>query len=216
MSAQGRLNYRGPLRHKTNYPGLKIDLTADEMVVHSPVKRQILHGYLVLHPESSGKLRRRDPQRQGARWRRCVHRRSSATKHLGGQPRSTCQNFLDGVLDGPLSQEARCYSFEELFAEKLMALTDRARPRDLYDVVELHQQQQYALDSGRIERALARKCEHRAIPQPLLAAANNPEKRERLIQSWATMLRHQLPDLPSAAVYLDALPAVFDKLGLGI
>jgi hypothetical protein len=43
-------------------------------------------------------LRRRDPQRQDARWRRCVHRRSSATKPLGDQPHSSCQNLLDWVL----------------------------------------------------------------------------------------------------------------------
>jgi predicted nucleotidyltransferase component of viral defense system len=30
-----------------------------------------------------------------------------------------------------------CYAFEELFAEKIRALADRLRPRDLYDVVNL-------------------------------------------------------------------------------
>ena len=29
---------------------------------------------------------------------------------------------------------ARCYSYEEVFAEKVRALAERARPRDLYDV----------------------------------------------------------------------------------
>ena len=33
---------------------------------------------------------------------------------------------------------ALCYAFEEVFAEKVRALTERMRPRDLYDVVHLH------------------------------------------------------------------------------
>lgn len=32
---------------------------------------------------------------------------------------------------------ARCYAFEELFGEKVRALAQRARPRDLYDVINL-------------------------------------------------------------------------------
>jgi len=33
--------------------------------------------------------------------------------------------------------KARCYAYEELFAEKVRALAERTRPRDLYDVVNL-------------------------------------------------------------------------------
>ncbi len=31
-----------------------------------------------------------------------------------------------------------CYSIAELFGEKLRALAERCRPRDLYDVVHMH------------------------------------------------------------------------------
>lgn len=34
--------------------------------------------------------------------------------------------------------EAHCYNFAEVFAEKIRALGERARPRDLYDVVHLY------------------------------------------------------------------------------
>ncbi len=37
----------------------------------------------------------------------------------------------------PLSGTVRCYSFKELFAEKLRAMGQRGRPRDLYDIVNL-------------------------------------------------------------------------------
>lgn len=40
--------------------------------------------------------------------------------------------------DGPLPVEGvRCYSIDELLAEKLRALVERCRPRDLYDVVHI-------------------------------------------------------------------------------
>jgi len=39
--------------------------------------------------------------------------------------------------DGPLPGKVRCYSFEELFAEKIRAMAQRARPRDLYDIINL-------------------------------------------------------------------------------
>jgi hypothetical protein len=42
--------------------------------------------------------------------------------------------YSDAPQDGI---EARCYAFEELFGEKVRALAQRARPRDLYDVINL-------------------------------------------------------------------------------
>lgn len=34
-------------------------------------------------------------------------------------------------------QQVRCYSFEEVFGEKLRAMGQRGRPRDLYDIITL-------------------------------------------------------------------------------
>lgn len=34
--------------------------------------------------------------------------------------------------------EVKCYAYEEVFAEKVRALAERARPRDLYDVINLY------------------------------------------------------------------------------
>jgi predicted nucleotidyltransferase component of viral defense system len=57
------------------------------------------------------------------------------------------------------------YCFEEVFAEKLRALAERQRPRDLYDVVNLYRR---AVDINRasIRATLAAKCEFRGIPIP--------------------------------------------------
>jgi len=39
--------------------------------------------------------------------------------------------------------QARCYAFEEVFGEKVRALGERARPRDLYDVVNLYRHEEF-------------------------------------------------------------------------
>ena len=45
--------------------------------------------------------------------------------------------------------QVQCYSYEEVFSEKIRALAERERPRDLYDVVHL-----YRHESERTDRAL--------------------------------------------------------------
>ena len=43
--------------------------------------------------------------------------------------------YTDRPQDG--SMAVCCYAFEEAFGEKIRALGERARPRDLYDVINL-------------------------------------------------------------------------------
>jgi predicted nucleotidyltransferase component of viral defense system len=55
----------------------------------------------------------------------------------------------------------RCYSFVELFAEKLRALGQRTRPRDLYDVVNLYRRADLRDERDHVADVLARKCEYK-------------------------------------------------------
>lgn len=45
LSVEGKLTYFGPLKQKTNFPRIKLDLTAHERVVLPPEKRSIFHNY---------------------------------------------------------------------------------------------------------------------------------------------------------------------------
>ena len=83
MSAQGRIGYRGPMQPRGDLPRIKLDLTADEIMVLDPVARGVHHPY-------------------------------SDLPAIGIRIKSYC--------------------FEEVFAEKIRALAERERPRDLYDV----------------------------------------------------------------------------------
>ena len=88
FSVEGKLTYFGPLKQKTNFPRIKLDLTTYERVVLLPEKRSIFHNY----------------------------------------------------SDKPVNaHNALSYCYEEIFAEKLRALAERARPRDLYDVIHLYE-----------------------------------------------------------------------------
>jgi len=47
------------------------------------------------------------------------------------------------------------YCLEEIFAEKLRALTERLRPRDLYDVIHLHYDKRWQADSKALIKSLS-------------------------------------------------------------
>jgi hypothetical protein len=105
-----------------------------------------------------------------------------------------------------------CYSFEELFAEKIRALAERERPRDLYDVVHLYRHDELKPDRGAILYALKKKCAFKNIPLPTMATLDIQEGRKELESEWGNMLGHQLPSLPAFEQFWQDLPAVFDWL----
>ena len=112
--------------------------------------------------------------------------------------------YSDAPADGIT---ARCYAFEELFGEKVRALAQRARPRDLYDVINLFRHGEFRSAAAVIRDVVSQKCSFKQIPFPTLAslAPAQPE----LIGEWDNMLGHQLPALPPVALFWDELPEFF-------
>jgi predicted nucleotidyltransferase component of viral defense system len=102
-----------------------------------------------------------------------------------------------------------CYAFEEVFAEKVRALAERQRPRDLYDVIHLHRRQDLVSDRALILNTLQRKCEFKAIPIPTFSALETRPERQAMEAEWDTMLAHQLPVCPAFGQFWAALPEVF-------
>lgn len=105
--------------------------------------------------------------------------------------------------------EILCYAFEEVFAEKVRALSERQRPRDLYDVIHLHRRQDLAPDRTVIIDTLRRKCEFKAIPVPTFASLENRPERQEIEAEWDNMLAHQLPVCPPFGQFWTELPTVF-------
>ena len=156
-AGQGRISYRGPIAPLSgDLPRIKLDLTADELLVLPPVERPVSHPY------------------------------SDAPE--------------GGIM-------ARCYSYEEVFAEKVRALAERARPRDLYDVINLFRHDEFHPAAPVIHDALTKKCAFKGIPFPTIAGLS--PLHEELVADWSVMLTHQLPSLPPVDAFWTELPALF-------
>lgn len=108
----------------------------------------------------------------------------------------------------------RAYAYEEAFAEKIRALAERTRPRDLYDVVNLYRNTRVRSSSAVILDVLAQKCAFKGIPVP--RAADLEPHRAELAATWGQMLRHQLPELPPVDSFWDVLPEFFAWLESGV
>jgi len=104
------------------------------------------------------------------------------------------------------------YAYEEVFAEKLRALAERQRPRDLYDVIHLHRRLDLGPDAGLVKSTLARKCEFKGIGVPTLALLTDRPERQAIEAEWDQVLAHQLPVCPPFAEFWSELPQVFDWL----
>ncbi|BAV64326.1 nucleotidyl transferase AbiEii/AbiGii toxin family protein [Sphingobium cloacae] len=102
------------------------------------------------------------------------------------------------------------YAYEELFGEKVRALAERTRPRDLYDVVNLFRNHEARPHSAVMLDVLRQKCEFKGIGVPVLADLE-PHRGE-LANLWENMLAHQLPALPPYESFWEVLPAFFDWL----
>lgn len=107
--------------------------------------------------------------------------------------------------------QAYCYSFSEIFAEKIRALSERARPRDLYDVIHLYHHVSTE-NPAVIFNVLKMKCKFKAIPVPTMELMTNHLKLDELESEWNNMLSHQVPMLLSKEQFWRELPAMFEWL----
>lgn len=105
---------------------------------------------------------------------------------------------------------ARCYAFDEIFGEKLRALGERCRPRDLYDVVHLFRRDDAQSTGTAVRDVLQAKCDHKGLPVPSAIAL--AARRDELSADWSGMLAHQLQALPPVEEFWEALPGLFGWL----
>ena len=111
----------------------------------------------------------------------------------------------------PLPQPGtvRCYSFEEVFAEKLRAMGQRGRPRDLYDIINLFRRHDLRLHADLVLEVLIEKCRTKDVEVPTFESVAGAPHRAELESEWANMLGHQLPALPPLEQFLGELPDLF-------
>ena len=100
-----------------------------------------------------------------------------------------------------------CYAYEEACGEKIRALAERTRPRDLYDVVNLYRHGDSRPSPTALRDVLTQKCEYKGIALPTLESIE--PHRADLEAMWENMLGHQLPALPPVADFWAELPEIF-------
>lgn len=128
--------------------------------------------------------------------------------------RPTLRPITHLYSDQPLpTRGVLAYTAVELMAEKLRALGQRCRPRDLYDVVHMHRHPDLIGQAPAIRQVLAAKSEYAGIAAPTLDSVQNSPFRTEIESEWANMLGHQLPDpLPQFHQFWAALDDVFGWL----
>lgn len=107
---------------------------------------------------------------------------------------------------------AKCYCFEEVFAEKIRALAERLRPRDLYDVIHLYRHDSTKHDRAIILNTLEKKCAFKGLSVPTIEFLEGKPERAELETEWENMLGHQVPVLPPFEQFWRELPEIFEWL----
>lgn len=105
------------------------------------------------------------------------------------------------------------YSLEELAAEKIRALAQRCRPRDLYDVVHLCRNPNLVGREKYVNSLLQSKSDFVGILTPTLESVQTEENYQNISADWIGMLGHQLPPpLIPIDIFWNELPEVFKWL----
>ncbi len=160
VSVEGKIAYSGPVSPQIGLPKIKLDLTADELIILPPVQKQVSHPY-------------------------------------SDRPKAGIQIMS--------------YAYEEIFAEKIRALAQRANPRDLYDVVNLYRNPNATSDISLLKDILRQKCEYKNISIPKLKDVMS--NKDKINASWKAMLNHQLSYLPPVEGYWKSLSNFFHWIG---
>jgi predicted nucleotidyltransferase component of viral defense system len=106
--------------------------------------------------------------------------------------------------------EVLAYAYEEAFGEKIRALGERSRPRDLYDVINLFWNASARPSPSVLLDVLHQKCAFKKIDVPRFIDLE--AHRADLEGGWGTMLAHQLPALAPLDGFWSELPAFFSWL----
>ena len=110
--------------------------------------------------------------------------------------------------DGGINVQS--YAYAEAFGEKVRALAERTRPRDLYDVINLFRNDNARPAASVLMDVVRQKCKYKGIGFPVLSDLE-PYKPD-LEGGWVTMLVHQLPALPPVEMFWSQLTVFFEWL----
>ncbi|HEX9888005.1 MAG TPA: nucleotidyl transferase AbiEii/AbiGii toxin family protein [Nitriliruptorales bacterium] len=162
------------------------------------------------NPTTEGRIAFRGPSQQQPQLPK-VKLDLTSDELLGESPVWTDVLHPYSDAPNPLATVAS-YSLAELHAEKIRALAERCRPRDLYDVILIQRHSDLVDRAGDVLAILEAKCRFAGIALPKLATIRDSPFRAELEQEWESMLGHQLPYLPDVQDMWNDLAVLFDWL----
>ena len=128
---------------------------------------------------------------------------------LDSQAKRIHHPYSDEPVEGLYTH---CYAFEEVVAEKVRALAERLRPRDVYDVVHFFRNRSMVENPQLVFNVLIKKCSYKQIKVPDFEFIKTHKKSEELEAQWKNMLNHQLPSLPPLESFWRDIEPFFDWL----
>ena len=102
--------------------------------------------------------------------------------------------------------QVRCYSVDEILAEKTRALYERqGRARDVYDIVHLSRDFRGSITPTKASALLQAKFEFKGLPVPTVDLIVGRVEEDTLRANWEHQLAHQLPKLPPVDGFMSDL-----------
>ena len=126
------------------------------------------------------------------------------------------ERLADAPVERPVSHpyedahdpapRVRCYSVDEILAEKTRALYERqGRARDVYDLVHLSREFRDSIDPNKASSILRDEFAFKELPSPTVERILGRVDQDTLRQNWKHQIAHQLPVLPPIESFLDDL-----------
>lgn len=110
------------------------------------------------------------------------------------------RDVFHSYTDRPeIATKVRCYSINEILAEKSRALYERqGRSRDIYDIVNISRNFRAHVDARKARDILVSKFNFKKLPPPSVDLILSQINIEMVKPGWEGQLKHQLQVLPPA------------------
>ncbi|HMG68178.1 MAG TPA: nucleotidyl transferase AbiEii/AbiGii toxin family protein [Chitinophagaceae bacterium] len=117
------------------------------------------------------------------------------------------RDVFNAYSDAPdPSTKIKCYSINEILAEKTRAMFERqGRARDIYDVVNISRNFRPDIDVKKAQNCLKKKFEFKFLPEPSVDLVFSNVNFDLLKANWENQLRHQVQVLPTVESFYNDL-----------
>ena len=124
------------------------------------------------------------------------------------------------ILFHPYSDEKDCiaevevYTLGEILAEKMRALIQRTRPRDLYDVWFLLKFHSDSFKREKLTDLFLKKCAYKKVEYKSIKKFGFEDRKQDFINTWRTSLQNQLRSPPDGETVINEIKSLLDSLFL--